>query len=634
MLSRKQTRYRAVPAWALLAFVVASLFGCDDFKVDELRNVSVDYDINDGLIMGGELVRKACVELTVNADSPSKEADVVIRDAESSFTLERTAVVGKPLRVMLDEEPFTLAGTHSLSISIPNRMDGKIIWRSPVEPVSVLDMDEIGCTLSVRLEGEEQTSYTPGQRIPLKTNSLGTFIVTLDPFPAQGVLNVRSELPGEVLTLIEMESKDRNSRKYHFVSGEAGEGTLSVYLDMDDIQIPYRYTVSISGEVGPGPGPTPSESELKAKLTGPGFGFVGDQYTASLSCEDAGSAQYDIKYYLDGSPFAVRTGGKTTSSETGVTLPSQMSVALPLESVSPGDHVFRVVICPSGKTTPAADVSLPFKAFSFDCSWSEYPSQNLIKDSNLYSKTTGRFQLCVDLGISSSVVMAAVDDGKTLSPVGGSSGSTRKCLLESPKRGEHNITLTFSDESGYSVFKSTKAACYDIYLCEYTVDGSNIYATLTGPGSSAPVKMDFTISGQLVGVVPYTEAVEYFGEHYVRNDYEYTYYDTFEKEFSWNGGESLGKKKIWSGWINTAAKYAQGKLSELKVTRKATRWSQNGSTYTKEYYTPTPYMQVTVVLKMKKGATEKPEYLKLNYEYSSLAQFVGEYGLKLYVNIQ
>lgn len=607
-----------------LTFASAFLSSCDDkVVIDELKNVSVDYTIDDGVILEGKLVKEATIELTVNADVSGKEVEIIISDTESSYSISQTAITGKPLMVSLTDGPFTKAGTYRVSITIPNRLNNQFLWKSPTESISVLDISQVECVLSVRNNDEDWINYKPGQTIQLKTGSLGTFIATANPLPSQGLLHIESSMPKEALTLVEMESNDDNSLKYHFIAGEKSEGTISVCLDINEFEIPFQYNVSISHKAEPDPGPSGS---VKATLSGPEFAFIGDKYTASLSCSDTGSDRYDVKYFLDDSP--------TGSSQSGIVLPSKTDITVPLDNVSSGNHVLRVVITPSGSATPTADASLPFTAFSFDCSWYEYPSQVPIKQNILHSKAKSSFLLSVDLGASSSVSMTATDEGKTLSPVGGSSGSTRKCILESPKRGSHTITLTFSDGSGHSVSKTTQAACYDIFLCEYSVEGSNIYAALTGPASSAPTGMDFTISGQLVGVIPYTEAVEYFGEHYLRNDYEYSYYDVFEKEFAWSSGEALGKKKIWSGWITTAAKYAQGKLSDLKVTRKATRWVQNGNTYTKEYYTPTPYMQVTVVLKMKKGSISNPDYLKLNYEYSSLSQFVSEYGLKLYVNIQ
>ena len=201
-------------------------------------------------------------------------------------------------------------------------------------------------------------------------------------------------------------------------------------------------------------------------------------------------------------------------------------------------------------------------------------------------------------------------------------------ILQRPSRGEHSFLIKYElEEFTTSVIDVKKVK--DEYVCSVSIDGSSIYATLTGPnGNTADFTTDFTFHAVARAVIPYTNAASTGDYYYEEENYEYVNFQWVGTDFTQWNGTGYGTFTLHKGWINAALSWTKAKMSGVSAsTNGASRWVNRSGTMVKEYYTPTPYLQVAAYVKAENHDGNNLDYVYWSFDFEKASSWLKEKGI-------
>lgn len=176
-----------------------------------------------------------------------------------------------------------------------------------------------------------------------------------------------------------------------------------------------------------------------------------------------------------------------------------------------------------------------------------------------------------------------------------------------PSRGNHVFSVILDTDEGAFVF-STRKEFVDVWTAAPFVDGSSLYAYLTGPEPTLQSECRMGIYVNVYAHYDYTVAEEGDGWHTDMKREWWAYLETRHLDYTVGSGTGHTNVTIQSGWVNTAIRQLRdlGAGKPWPAQTEASRWvkDQYGN-YRKETYTPQP------------SVTGVHVYLKCNEEFYS-----------------
>lgn len=632
----KTSKAPYLPLLLISALILLVSPSCDpDVTPLRLNDYEASYVISDGFLKDGELVVTPEISVNVNGPETRQRWDVILSGSDTGFKTIETIETGRTAIFQLTEEEFHQEGTYTFDITICPEGTNKVLRRFPNVTVCIRQETAPTCTITLNPANKESKTFSEGQTINLQCDTEGTLDIQVNDAGDVKDISLSTELPSSLLELTKVYSENSNKARYSYVAKKQSSGNFIVKTVLKEKELKFTFPLNLVPIEAP-------REQTTFSVKYQEFVFIPDKLPFTVSNNQTTDKTYKLSFFSDNKPIRVRTedpdipGTASFNSSTEwneISLNSPTLFFIDTKSFSAGQQIpISILIFDSKTGKKEGEINFNFKVYDLITTWYSYPDGKEISNGMLYSEKASRFILKTDFGTEAAFTVATKDktENKNLQLHGPSSGVSRSFLLEFPSRGEHELEITVSDANvDYKKTKTIQVPCYDVYQCAYSIEGSSVYATLSGATTTAPCKFDFSIDGKLVGVIPYTEAVEYGGKYYTKDVYEYTSFEAFGTEFSVTQGSTLGKINVWSGWIKTAANHAQGKLKELKVTHQATRWVLKDNKYVKETYSPIPYMQVNMTLICKKNNANNLNYLLMQYEYGSVESFFNNYGIHL-----
>lgn len=622
----------------LLALALVLPASCSREGSQDEPQCHVEISTASGLLSEGTTLRPAVITVAVKTDLPLERIRVLLGDPSSDFSDEREVDEDGCARFPIEGDILLGSGNRPFTLRVVDTVSGVVLYQNRKVYVESEEVGAFFRDVAAQVKDGSGEVFDEASVLVLTEGDVGVISASLGYHDKTVSFAASCDLGKDVLFLTRPKvsvSDEDVSISTCFYSFKTGNGTISLRAEVDDKPIILDIPVEIRRKEPDGPGTQPIEEEEYFYISADAAPFVIAPADYCFSVRSSSDRKYDIRFLLDKEEVATGRPGKEErkASWDGLSVSSKVQFTLSSKTLAYGRHELTALFIDSESGLPAGESSVELHVYGFSVQWYAHPGNEKIDGYLLSSSRSKTFRMEVNFGAEIPYAVEAKDNtsGHALPSEGGQQGRTRSFTLDGARRGKHVVTVVVKDDRGNSASKETEYAFWEEYRCAYTVEGSNIYAELSGNSGSVPFGFDFSINGQLVGVIPYTEAIEYAGGHYDKEAYEYSYYDAFGMDFSFSAGDSFGRQKIWSGWINTAARHAQGKLKDLKVTHQASRWKKTGERYSKEYYTPEPYMQADIILGCQTPGISNAEYVVIQYEYSSIESFLQGYGIHLRV---
>lgn len=145
------------------------------------------------------------------------------------------------------------------------------------------------------------------------------------------------------------------------------------------------------------------------------------------------------------------------------------------------------------------------------------------------------------------------------------------------------------------------------------------YRNVQGRVSQLPSPV--TIQAVIRAVIPYTEA----RDDSTWDAYEYVNFQWVGTDFTQWNGTGYGTFTLHKGWINAALSWTKAKMSGVSArTNGASKWVDRNGTIVKEYYTPTPYLQVAAYVKAENHDGNNLDYIYWSFDFEKASSWLKE----------
>jgi len=564
-------------------------------------------ETKDGYISNGEIREYPQIILQIQSDQDTTPWDVCIRHSDSFDTVHGHLSPNENNVFVLERDSFTKGGDHQLTVTISKQEeDGLVIRRNACYTVVDSELK--------RPQGSLAIDGVPVSQKETFVFDVGThecrFVCDIE---GDATLSYTCNAPEDALsvTLVEKETSLLGT----LVAESPVSAMVTFTVTSKEDSWDYVYSLQVKDNSLP--------VELSFHPTSD-IVFIPDVFTLSGEVKGLIPGKNTVEFFFDNKaiePINLNGG--------------EFLLEVPSVGTSAGEHSVKGRIVSVATGDVLIETSHSFSVCGFE--------------PRLYEKSSGQenwnrnarvglgliHMLDIELGTDATLEAILSNTTNNQTVTGYQTTDKSHVLFQLTDReiarGPQTLSVKLIKEDETVAVRTVEITGWHVYTCRYSIANNAVYSNLSGPKRSFAFPVHFSISIYLQGVIPYTEAIEIGGGHYDKECFEYSDIESMGITYDLAANETFSNREIYSSsYFKYASSYLSGELNKIHPSHNATRWVQNGDTWTKESYWPTPYLQANIIFGTRRtDGLPFEDYFEVAYDSDSIRQWLSQYDVRM-----